>query len=235
MKKLIITLIIAIFLTNICLAQDSNYDGPFIVTDFNFDKTYKNSASVDFYCWPSNDINTYCYEETYYKLDDNNYVYTFGDFEEFSFNGTKEITVFAKNGLENTTSRTFILTIEKEEQSNTQNNSSSGSSSGSSRRTNTIINSTNDANQETENDNNIEEIEIIVEDQFEEDIQNNQIVLDENTSVSVEVRDLGPIVSIAGLFTLNGEDLNKYSIYGLLLIIIIVLTVAFVTAGGKRK
>jgi len=86
-------------------------DGPYILTDFNFLKSYSTPQSIDFFCLGSRNHPTECISETKFVFDGNEYNYVFGNKINFDFNGTKQITFYAKNTFGKESTKTFSLTI----------------------------------------------------------------------------------------------------------------------------
>lgn len=113
MNKRFISLFILILfsLSYIFAVSIEEANGPFILTDFDFNKVYENSANVDFYCLASQNYATSCIIQSQYEIDGIKFDFNFNEYVLFNFNGTKEITVYAKNDINKTTTKTFVLTI----------------------------------------------------------------------------------------------------------------------------
>lgn len=86
-------------------------DGPYILTDFNFSKSYSSPQSIDFFCLGSRYHPTTCINETRFVFDGNEYNYVFGNKINFDFVGTKQLTFYAKNTFGKESTKTFSLTI----------------------------------------------------------------------------------------------------------------------------
>lgn len=232
-------LIILILFSSLGFAQNITPDGPFILTDFNFDKTYFEPQLIDFYCWPSNDVPANCIKETYYEIDGISYNYNFGDFALIDFNGTKEIIVYAENDLGAISNKTFILTINKEETKPVNNQINSNAAPSHNYNSSEVelpiqIISQPTESKDEDNDKIIEEV-LIENDYVKDELTLNNINEESEAHLEIKIERGEREVSIAGLFTLGAVDLGKNSIYILLVTIIIILSIAVIIAGKDRK
>jgi len=202
-------------------------DGPYILTDFNFNKTYTEEQEIDFYCLGSRNHPTSCINQTTYLFDGQTYDFNYGNTIKFNFSGTKQITLYAKNTLGKETNKTFTLTINPPitETPTNDNPSTGGGSSGGSTGTRppTQNNSTNNSN-----DNNTTE-SIVVDSNnlvttnptIQEDLKvNNENILylnvENNNSDNNSVGQ-----NISGLFTLptlEGKNLIFITLIGVILL-----------------
>lgn len=93
-------------------AFSTDFNGPIILTDFNFLENHYGEQEIDFYCWDNITNDTTCISETKYSLDEVEKSFVFGEKILFNFVGTKQITIFAQNnqGIKNT--KNFTLTIQ---------------------------------------------------------------------------------------------------------------------------
>lgn len=233
MNKRFISLFILLLLsTSLALAVSvKEANGPFILTDFDFNKTYENNANVDFYCLGSQNYPTNCIIQSQYEIDGIKYNFNFNEYTLFNFNGTKEITVYAKNDINNTTTKTFTLTINKTEASptvtqTTTNNSTS--TAGPSYPASNSIPPTLENTTAQENNSNPE----VTTTHIQQDILNfNQNTSQEKNEVLTNIE----ISRGTAYFTLPFAFEQKHGVFIGLVAIIIIMSIALVLIPKKVK
>ncbi|MDD3160245.1 MAG: hypothetical protein PHQ98_04710 [Candidatus ainarchaeum sp.] len=87
-------------------------NGPFILTDFNFEKTYSSSQSIVFDCFGSTDIVVPCLTKGKYKIGSSDWVaFDLSSPITFDLNGENIITIQIENELGFTKEESFVLKI----------------------------------------------------------------------------------------------------------------------------
>jgi len=244
-KHFISLFILLLFSVSFAFAiSPSEADGPFILTDFDFNKTYNNNANVDFYCLGSQNYATNCIIQSQYEIDGVKFDFNFNEYILFNFNGTKEITVYARNDINKTTTKTFTLSINNPSSTTTTpqtpntaipTNSTTSTSTNTSGSTGGYVPPTNILPSTTTNNS-------------EEDSSPNQVIstptnaegnlnFNQNTTNNLEEGILAAVEVTKGTayLTLPFAFEQKHGIFIGLVAIIIVLSIAIIVIPKKVK